>query len=76
MGEFSSSPRTQYACNVHSDRPLRATQSRGAANREFIAAVHAAEHALTCVLPLFIACDRADTGVIKLLSALGVIKLL
>jgi DEAD/DEAH box helicase domain-containing protein len=33
-----------------------------AANREFIAAVHAAEHALTCVLPLFIACDRADTG--------------
>ena len=62
MGEFSLPPLELNTRAMWIQIAPSVRRRVEAANREFIAAVHAAEHALTCVLPLFIACDRADTG--------------
>ena len=62
MGEFSLPPLELNTRATWIQIAPSVRRRVEAANREFIAAVHAAEHALTCVLPLFIACDRADTG--------------
>ena len=62
MGEFSLPPLEldTNACWIEIASAVRSAVEL--AGHEFLAAVHAAEHALTAVLPLFIACDRADIG--------------